>query len=289
MEVEPEVFGMFRDIIPAAVLGAGGALETVRERMGCVPDLRVGLQVSLVPRPATYYPPRGRPAAVPQEAAAPAPRPPRAAPGPLSRYLAEIKICGAGPTRYPRGSVEKAMDRRARALPAEYKKKVADIDQEYHGTVRGQVGPLQARLEELCGGSLKDLLGLCVGAFGDISCDLDRLIRALAESRALFLAREAGRPLSDREAGFILGQYRRVLSVTFVRSNAACLVARMGHLGEAARECAGRRRLAMAEGVRMRQEAAAYHAAHIRGRGRWGPGQYIWVHYWLVMNILKKT
>ena len=95
MEVEPEVFGMFRDIIPAAVLGAGGALETVRERMGCVPDLRVGLQVSLVPRPATYYPPRGRPAAVPQEAAAPAPRPPRAAPGPLSRYLAEIKICGA--------------------------------------------------------------------------------------------------------------------------------------------------------------------------------------------------
>ena len=30
--------------------------------------------------------------------------------------------------------------------------------------------------------------------------------------------------------------------------------------------------LAMAEGVRMRQEAAAYHAAHIRGRGRWGPG-----------------
>ena len=165
------------------------------------------------------------------------------------------------------------MDRRARALPAEYKKKVADIDQEYHGTVRGQVGPLQARLEELCGGSLKYLLGLCVGAFGDISCDLDQLIRALAESRALFLAREAGRPLSDREAGFILGQYRRVLSVTFVRSNAACLVARMGHLGEAARECAGRRRLAMAEGVRMRQEAAAYHAAHIRGRGRWGPGQ----------------
>ena len=29
--------------------------------------------------------------------------------------------------------------------------------------------------------------------------------------------------------------------VNFVRSNAACLVARMGHLGESARECAGRR------------------------------------------------
>ena len=202
-------------------------------------DLRVGLQVSLVPRPATYYPPRGRPAAAPQEAAVSTPRPPPGAPGPLSKYLAEIKICGAGPTWYPCGSVEKAMDRRARALPEDYKKKVADINQEYHGTVRGQVGPLQALLEELCGGNLKDLLGLCVGAFGDISCDLDRLIRALSESRALFQDREAGRPLSDREAGFILGQYRRVLSVTFVRSNAACLVARMGHLGEAARQCTG--------------------------------------------------
>ena len=129
---------------------------------------------------------------------------------------------------------------------------MADVDQEYYGTVRGQVGPLQARLEEMCGGSVQDLLGLCVGAFGDISSDLDRLIRALAESRALYLSREAGRPLSDREAGLILGQYRRVLSVNFVRSNAACLVARMGHLGESARECAGRRRLAMAEGERMR-------------------------------------
>ena len=43
----------------------------------------------------------------------------------------------------------------------------------------------------------------------------------------------------------------------------------MGHLAESARECAGRRRVAMAEGVRMRQEAAAYHTAHIRGSGRW--------------------
>ena len=85
-------------------------------------------------------------------------------------------------------------------------------------------------------------------------------------ARALFLSREAGRPLSDRETGHILGQYRRVLSVTFVRSQAACLVDRMGHHGEGARECAARRRVAMGEGERMRQEAAAFHTAHIRGR-----------------------
>ena len=55
--------------------------------------------------------------------------------------------------------------------------------------------------------------------------------------------------------------------MVFVRCNAACLVARMGHLGEAAGECAGRRRAAMVEGERMQQEAAAFHAAHIRGAG----------------------
>ena len=46
----------------------------------------------------------------------------------------------------------------------------------------------------------------------------------------------------------------------------------MGHLGESAKQCAARRRLAMQEGERMRMEAAAYHAAHVRGRGRWSRG-----------------
>ena len=47
VEVEAEVFGLFRDIIPAAVMEEGGGLETVRDRMGCVPDLRLGFPVSL--------------------------------------------------------------------------------------------------------------------------------------------------------------------------------------------------------------------------------------------------
>ena len=189
-------------------------------------------------------------------------------------YFDISTICGAGPTRYPRGSTDKAMDRRARLLPGEYRRKVAQVDRQYHQTADGEVGPLQSRLEELAGGAgLEDLLGLCVGAFGDVSTDLDRLIKALAESRALYLSREAGRPLSDNESNWILSQYRRILSVTFERSQAACLVARMGHLGEAARDCAARRREAMGEGVRLRQEAAAYHVAHVRARGRWGRAQ----------------
>ena len=127
------------------------------------------------------------------------------------------------------------MDPRARLLPGEYRRKVPEVDWLHHGTSVGQVGPLQARLEQLAGGEgLQRLLGLCTGAFCDCSTDMDRLIRAPAESRAFYLSREAGRPLSNKETGYILGQYRRVLSVTFVHCQAACLVARMGHLGEGA-------------------------------------------------------
>ena len=135
----------------------------MRARHACIPDLRLGFPVPLGSRPATYAPRRGRlPLAGSEE---PVPdhthRHHRANQGQPERLLAEIKICGAGPTRYPRNSIEKAMDRRARLLPAEYRKKVADVDREHHGTAPGEVGPLQARLEELAGGEgLQSLLGL---------------------------------------------------------------------------------------------------------------------------------
>ena len=140
VEVEAEVFGLFRDIIPAAVLGEGGGLETVRDRMGCVPDLRLGFPVSLADRRPDYHPRRGRP---PLDATLPAPQPahpaPRPAQWPPTRYLAELKIMSAGPSRYPRGeagSRSKQVDRRARGLPADYKKKLAVIDTQYYHTAR---------------------------------------------------------------------------------------------------------------------------------------------------------
>ena len=66
-------------------------------------------------------------------------------------------------------------------------------------------------------------------------------------------------PLSDNECICILSQYWQILLVTFVRSLADCLVPRMGHLGEAARDCAARRKVAMVEGVRFWHKAAVYH------------------------------
>ena len=263
LEVEPEVFGLFRDIIPAEAMGEGGELETVRGRSGCVPDLRLGFTVPLAPRPQDYQPRRGRPPADP--ALAPAPRhAPRHAPAQVERFIAELKIMGAGSHNYPRGearSRDKATDRKARTLPALYRRKLSRIDRQYYGTVPGQVGPCQERLE-----SLGDLLQLVVGSFGDVSTDLDRVIRAIAEARVLFLARQSGRPVTDHWIGQVLGQHRRSMSAAFIKAQAACLVSRMGHLGPGSRAAAATRNLAMGLEVRIEREQEAYYMAHIRGR-----------------------
>ena len=177
VEVDAEVLGLFKEQIPDQALEQGGALETTRQRNGCIPDLRLGLQVSLDPRPPDYHPRPGRRPAVLQ-AGQPDPAPPEPAPvlvsraptGETCRYLAELKVIGAGLTRYPRGlasSRDKAANRRARALPAEYRYKLGAIDTAYSGTRPGEVGPCVARLESLGG-----ILELVVGAFGEVSSDL---------------------------------------------------------------------------------------------------------------------
>ena len=273
VEVDAEVIGLFRDLLPDHVLGPGGELETTRQRNGCIPDLRLGFPVQLDPRPPDYHPRPGRRPAVPQPGQPDPPQPAHAQPvvqaipqGGVERLLAELKVIGAGPSRYPRGlasSRHKATNRRARKLPAEYRSKLAHLDSTYLGTRQGDMGPCVARLETLGG-----ILELVVGAFGEASSDLDRTIKALAESRVLFLSRESGRPVTDGWRSVVLGQYRRHFSVLFVRVQATCLTARMGHLGAEARQGAGRRRDLMALEERSRREAEAHFAAYVRGRGR---------------------
>ena len=116
--------------------------------------------------------------------------------------------------------------------------------------------------------SVSDKFQLVVGAFGEASTDLDRTITALAESRVLFLSRESGKPITDGWRSIVPGQYHRYFSAPFVRAQAACLTARVGHLGEGAQEVAGRRRDIMVQEERSRREAEAYHAAYVRGRAR---------------------
>ena len=60
VEVDAEVIGVFRDMIPERAFGPDGELATPRQRNECTPDLQLGFQVSLDPRPADYHPCPGR-------------------------------------------------------------------------------------------------------------------------------------------------------------------------------------------------------------------------------------
>ena len=68
-----------------------------------------------------------------------------------------------------------------------------------------------------------DILELVVGAFGEVSANMDRVVSALAESRVLFSSRESGKPVTDGWWNVILGQHRPFFSVLFVKIRAACL------------------------------------------------------------------
>ena len=106
--IDCEVFGIFRDLIPAALTADGGELQFGRKRAGLCPDFRLRL--------------------------------PTAA-GPLDS-LGELKFISAGVTRYPFGSNEKQVDRRARELPGSYRRPLERLDRLHHGTPVGEVGPL---------------------------------------------------------------------------------------------------------------------------------------------------
>ena len=242
VECDAEVFGEFRHLIPAGALQEGGELQNVRARNGKVPDLRYRLPVP--PALNAHHPHRAQ--------------------GQPPRLLAELKCISAGPTWYPRGSREKAVDRRASLLGGEYRRALAKLDQRFHGTARQQAGPLQRRLQELVGEA--GLQGLVVGRWGEGSRDLHSLVQGLAEARALHLARLNGVPTTAGTLATIIGSYRRILSCTFVRSQESCLLAWMGHLDGGARDAAVRRTVAVRQEQLAREEASAYFAAYVRGR-----------------------
>ena len=157
------------------------------------------------------------------------------------------------------------MDRRARKLPGEYKHDLAALDRRFHGTVRGQAGPLENRLEEVVGET--GLQGLVVGRWAEGSQHLHNLVQGLAEARDLHQARMTGVPGTPGTLSTIVCRYRRILSCAFVRAIESCLLARLGHMDAGAREAAARRTTTMREEELDRREEAAFFMAHIRGRG----------------------
>ena len=93
------------------------------------------------------------------------------------------------------------------------------------------------------------------------------LVKIIGESMVAARGRARGWEGGDGELGQVMGQVRRRLSCTFVRSQSLCLLARLGQLGPGARLAADRRGEAKRAETARRREAQAHWLAHIRGRG----------------------
>ena len=113
IRADAEVFGLFRDLIPAELTNRGGDLQYGRQRVGLTPDLLLRLPT----------------------------------PDGVKDCLGEIKCMSAGVSRYPPGKTEKQADRRAKELPGLYRRPLERLDQEYRGNGPGETGALVTRLQ----------------------------------------------------------------------------------------------------------------------------------------------
>ena len=232
-----EVYGLFGDLLPAALLEEGGELQWGRARQGKVPDFKFLLSTPEGPKPC----------------------------------LAELKVISAGKTWFPRGVAGKGTDRRAARLGAEYEAKLRRYDIQFHGAGRQgelQPGPLVARFRDLGG---LDEGQLVAGPWGDLSPHFHKLLRAFAESRVAAMSRAQGWEAGDGQLGKVMGEVRRAMSVTVVRANAHCLLERLSQLGAGAGAAARRRQDTLRLEERRRQDRQAFDLAwQARGPSRMG-------------------
>ena len=232
IRAECEVYGEFRDLIPVEALGQEEQLQRGRGRQGLLPDFKLEL-----PTPE----------------------------GDHDVKLAELKVIGAVESWYPRSGFSarrsRGVERRAATLPGEYRRPLAKLDQRYHATPVGQVGPLQRRLD-----GFGRLQGWVVGSFQEASKDLHHLLECLADSklRARGLAR--GREGDEWERSLIMTDFRRELSLVAAKAVSACLLGKVSKLGDGHRQAAKRRAWAKHENEKREAASRAHWAANLLGR-----------------------
>ena len=183
--------------------------------------------------------------------------------------LAELKVICCCPSRYtlipppPRPDREcvKAVDKRARVLTEEYAKKARDVDRVYGEAVEGTVGRVQKKLMDF-----GEVRGLVFGAFGEASEGVHELVHLLANSRLKAEGLQQGRESVKGELGVLVGQVRRILSVTAVRAQAECLLSRLRNVGSGAGAACRRRQGVVREEVSWARERQAQAVGRRQGR-----------------------
>ena len=211
LDAEVEVFNLFAASLPQDGLNR---LERGRKRQSIVPDMRITIPVE----------------------------------GNLVPSLHEIKIISSSKTRYfPQRAGQKAVravDKRAGELPVEYLTKARNTDRAYCGTAPGTIGPVETKL-----GTLGEVKGIVMGAFGESSDALHALIHHLALSRVRIAGPQVGRRgqvrKEEAEIAITTGFLRCSLSVVGVKGQAATLLGRLEVLGKGGADAARRRSSAL--------------------------------------------
>ena len=109
----------------------------------------------------------------------------------LVRTLLDVKTFACGDLYKQFSALEgflRPVEARPRKTHPQYVAHARALDRKIHRTVRGAVGPIEATLLEFGafrGGHAREVLGLVVGAFGELSSAFYELANAVARARAL--------------------------------------------------------------------------------------------------------
>ena len=93
------------------------------------------------------------------------------------------------------------------------------------------------------------------------------MVKVMAESRVAANSRARGLAAEEGELGSVTGQIRRVLSCSFQRAQALCLIAQLRQVGPGARGAADKRAAAKRAEFARQQEAVGVWLPNVRGRG----------------------
>ena len=162
--------------------------------------------------------------------------------------LHEIKVISSSKTRYSPHSqgqeADRAVDTRSGQLHHEYVLKARNTDRLYCGTPADITGPVETKL-----GTMGEVKGIVVGAFGEGSQPLHDLVHHLAVSRVRVAGPQVGRRGQLRaekaEIAITTSFLRRSLSVCGVKGQASTLLQRLDMLGPSAAAAVRRRNAAL--------------------------------------------
>ena len=222
---EVEVFNLFSRYIPQQGLSR---LERDRDRQGLVPDLKITLTVG----------------------------------GQTSPVLHEVKCISSSETRYKPTMIERGVDRRANQLHNEYVGKARKADQQFGGTLQGEVGQVERKLL-----TFPKVEGLVFGNWGEGSQAVHSLVEALAVSRSKVaipqIRSRRGAVLTEEGIkGIAVGYLRRKLSITAIKAQCLSLLGRLEGLGSGAAAAVGRRARVAEQERLWANERQAQHLAN---------------------------